>query len=220
MSDKWQEWSNWLQEGHFVSYIRQGVRYYEQVISRDLAHWVYDWPETVTEGQTSGPYTEDKLEITKGYDRRTNTNHIWQLIFGIRGEVYIYVELPSDLHRHGIPKIPKPSSDYRAVSHFEEWFSNFHEPSFLTEHFMMREENSWITFSAYNPSDVDQTEVKLNLFIAKLITERIGTEQGNVLEAKYGKFDDVLQKLSKRTIPVKPLTLQPVRAPAQATTGQ
>jgi len=215
----WKEWSSWLQEGWFVSYEMAGIRYYEHILFRDFGRYVYTWPETVSAGTDSGPYVPDKIEITRGYDPKTNLNRIWQLIFGIKGEVYIYVELPTDIHRHGVPKAPKPSTTLREVSHYEEWMSPFHGPSFITEHIMMRPLTFRIAFSAYNPHDIDVTPY-LNIMIAKLVTERIGTEEAGVLTPAKDRYREVLEKLHKRVIPHRPLTLLPVRAPAEAPAGE
>ena len=216
----WKDWSDgWLREGYFISYLREGVRYYEHVIQRDWAHWEYTWPETISAGSPSGPFVPAQLEVTKGYDPRTNTNRIWQMIFGIKGQVYIYVELPTDVHRHGIPKVPKPSSTMREVSHYEEWMSPFKEPSFITEHFMMRPETFRIAFSAYNPNEID-IRPKLNIFIAKMITERIGHVENGRLVPAQDRFREVLDKLYRRVIPHRPITLMPVRAPAEAPAGE
>ena len=100
---------------------------------------------------------------------------MWQMIFGIKGQIYIYIELPTDLHRHGLAKRAKPSSDLREVSHFEEYMSSFHEPTFLTEHFMMRPETFKIDFSAYNPQSITMRNIRLNIMINKMIPERIGS---------------------------------------------
>lgn len=219
--EDFRNWSEgWLKEGYFISYVRDGVHYFEHIIQRDLAHWEYDWPETVSSESESGPHVPEQLEITKGYDKRTNTNHVWQLIFGIKGEVFIYVELPTDLHRHGIPKVPKPSSTTREVSHFEEWMSGFQEPTFITEHFMMRPETLQIAFSAYNPNAIDLTDVRLNLFIAKMVTERIGTVENGRLIPKADRWRETLDKLYRRVIPHRPITLLPVRMPAEAPAGE
>lgn len=224
----WKQWSDWLREGFFISYWREGIEYYEHIVMRDLAHWEYDWEETIVHGQPSGPFVPATLEITKGYEERTNTNHIWQMIFGIKGQAYIYVELPTDLHRHGIPKAPKPNTTMRRTSHFEEYMSEFHEPTFLTEHFMMRPETFQIEFSAYNPHDIDLTDVTLNIFIAKMVTDRIGTNDYGVLstpkitanESLTAKLErrwrNTLEKLYRREVPCRPITLLPVRAPAEA----
>jgi len=216
----WKEWSSWLVEGYYISYVEDEVRYYEHIIARDLAHYEYRWPETISAGGVSGPYIPDNLEVTRGYDKATNQNRIWQLIFGIKGQAYIYVELPTDIHRHGIPKAPKPTKELREVSHFEEWMSPYREPSFITEHFMKRPNLHRIAFSAYNPQDIDLTEVLLNIFIAKLVLERIGTEQAGVLTPTKDRWRELLEKLYRRVIPHRPITLMPVRAPAEAPAGE
>ncbi len=216
----YQDWSSWLREGYFISYLYEGVRYYENVVQRDLGHWEYDWPETISSESVSGPFVPADLEITRGYDATTNTNRIWQMIFGIKGQSLIYIELPTDIHRHGIPKDPKPSTANRFTSHFEEHMSPFLEPSFITEHFMMRPITQQIAFDAYNPDLTDDPDLRLNILIAKLGTERIGTSQGGVLTPTQSRWVEVLDKLYKRVIPCRPITIMPVRAPAEAPAGQ
>ena len=219
----WKKWSEWLREGYYISYVRNNIRYYEHIVARDLAHYVLKWHEVIDAGDTSGPKVPPDIVMTQGYDTDMNLNRIWQMIFGIKGQAYIYVELPTDTHRHGVPKVPKPRAELREVSHFEEWMSDFHEPTFLTEHIMMKPGYDRINFSAYNPHDID-IRPYLNIFIAKLITERIGREQYGKLATPKGADDEVtarlaarwketLNKLFKRQIPHRPLTLQPVRAP-------
>lgn len=217
----WRDWSQgWIKEGQFISFIREGIRYYEFVVGRDWAHWQYNWPETITTVTLSGPYTPATLEITRGYKASTNLNRVWQLIFGIKGEVLIYVELPTDTHRHGIPKQPKPGTANYYVSHFEEWMSDFQEPTFITEHFMMRPDCPQISFEAYNPNAISMTDVKLNIMINKIITERIGIEANGVLTPSRPRFRETLDKLARRAIPQRPITLLPVTAPAEAPSGE
>lgn len=217
---KWTEWSEWLREGYFISYLMEGIRYYEHIIQRDLGHWEYAWPETVSATTESGPFVPSDLEITRGFDTSTYTNQLWQMIFGLKGQCLIYVELPTDLHRHGIPKVPKPSSAMRYTSHFEEYMSPFYEPSFLTEHFMIRPWNQQIAFSAYNPDSIDDTDLRLNIFLAKLVTERIGEIQAGIQRPSATRWTETLDKLYKRVIPHRPLTILPVRAPAEAPVGE
>jgi hypothetical protein len=210
----WKDWSDgWLREGYFISYTLDNARYYEHVIARDIAHYEYEWHETIPAGKMSGPRVPDYLVPTVGYDKDTNQNQIWQMIFGIKGQVYIYIELPTDIHRHGLPKVPKPTTELPYVSHFEEWMSPYQEPSFITEHFMMKPGFDRIAFSAYNPGEID-IKPWLNIFINKMITERIGTEQNDILTPTSIKWKETLDKLSKRVIPHRPITLMPVRAPA------
>lgn len=219
MSDFRHSWSDWLKEGQYVSYMQDSARIYEHIVMRDLAHYVYTWPELIVPGAVSGPFVPAELEITRGYDARTNTNQIWQLIFGIKGQAYIYIELPTDIHRHGLPKIAKPSSAYRAVSQFEEWMSSFLEPTFITEHFMMRPEAYNIGFDAFNPLTI-AIRPDLRILIAKLGTERIGVEEDGVLTPTSPRWSDTLEQLYKRVKPQRPLSIMGVRAPAEAPAGQ
>lgn len=221
MTINFRDWSDgWLKEGFYLSYIREGIRYYEHILQRDMAHWEYPWPETIVALTDSGPFVPADLEITRGYKAETNLNHIWQLIFGIKGQVYIYVELPTDTHRHGIPKVPKPSTAIRYVSHFEEWMSGFMEPTFITEHFMMRPETYQIALSAYNPNSIAQPSVRLNFFISKMITERIGTATNNALTPAKARFQELLEKLHKQLVPCTPISILPVSMPAEAPAGE
>ena len=214
-------WSDgWLKAGYYISYIRDGVLFYEHIIQRDMAHWVYDWPETITTGVESGPDVPELLEITKGYDQRTNTNQIWQIIFGIKSQIYLYVELPTDLHRHGIPKRPKPGTAQWDVSHFTEEMSQYLTPTFITEHYMMRPDTSQICLSAYNPNTISMTDVKINFFINKMVTNRIGTVTNGIQAPSRPRFRELLDKLYRHVIPCSPITFMPVRAPAEAPGGE
>jgi hypothetical protein len=216
----WKDWSDgWLREGYFISYMQDNVRYYEHVLQCDFGHYVYTWPEVILPLTASGPFVPEELEITRGYDVATNSNQIWQVIFGIKGQVYIYVELPTDIHRHGIPKVPKPGTAKWDVSHFEEWMSPFHEPSFITEHFMIRPLTFRIALSAYNPNMTWQLPV-LNIFLNKIVTERLGYVQDGNMFPTYDRFRETLDKLYRRVIPHRPITLLPVRAPAEAPSGE
>jgi len=218
---KWLDsYGEWIREGYFISFLYDDQTYYEYVMMRDLGHWEYDWPETIAAGATSGPYVPDDLEITRGYDATNNTNQIWQMIFGISGQAYIYIELPTDLHRHGIPKEPKPSSAIREVSHFTELMSPFNEPTFITEHFMMRPVTMQIGFDAYNPNTISMPSLRLNIFLAKLVTERLGYVAAGTLVPMKPRFARILEQLHNHEKPCRPLTLLPVRAPAEAPSGE
>ena len=229
----WRAWSDgWLREGYYLSYQREGTTIYEYVSRRDWAHYVYAWPETVAAGSVSSEKIPDTLELTRGYDETTTLNNIWQIIFGIKGQAYIYVQLPADLKRHGTAKTPWHSSDLREVAHFEEYMSPYHEPSFVTEHFLIRPETYRISLDAYNPQSIDLTDLRLNFIIAKLVTERVGTEEYGELSTPVvkgapekttrlrAKWEDVLSKLYKKQIPCRPITILPVRLPAEAPSGE
>ncbi|MBU1082509.1 MAG: hypothetical protein KKB59_18630 [Spirochaetes bacterium] len=217
----WQEWSKgWLKEGHYISFIVENVQYFEHIIAKDWAHWDYPWHETVTALSVSGPHTPAAFELTRGWDKNTGSNRLWQFIFGIKGQAYIYVELPTDTHRHGIPKAMKPSSDFREVSHFQEYMSPYFEPSFITEHFLMRPVCDRITLEVHNPNSIDLTDLRLNFMINKVVTQRIGTVSNGTLYPTQDRFRDLLGKMYNHQVPVRPITIEPVRAPAEAPAGE
>lgn len=215
--------SPWLKEGYYVSYRKDNVTFYEHIVARDLAH--YELPlGAISPVSEYGPAVPSDLVMTIGYEAETTLNRIWQMIFGIKGQVYIYIELPTDTHRHGLPKKPKPSLALREVSHFEEYMSPFYEPSFLTEHIMMKPGFDRVNISGYNPHSI-AISPELNFFIARCISERVGTErygelrttsipnEPDMTERLRLKWSETLEKLYKRQIPSRPLTLMPVRAP-------
>lgn len=214
--DSVKDWSDgWIKEGYFISYLQDSIWYYEYVIMRDFAHWEYPWFEAIPSYTESGPQVPDLLEITKGYDQNTYENQIWQLIWGMKGQCLLYVELPTDTHRHGIPKQPKPGSFNWRVSHYEEWMSPYDEPTFLTEHFMMRDDLAQINLSAYNDNPQTITPV-LNFFINKLRTQRIGMATCGNQTPTQPCWADTLDKLYRKVIPCRPISLYPVTAPAEA----
>ena len=226
----YKEWSHgWLREGDNIRYTVEGITYYECVTRRDFAHFEWPWgyatgtftPVNIAAAHDSGPYVPDQLEPTQSYDKATGLDQMWQLIFGIKGQVLIYLELPTDIKRHGLPKLTWPNEQIRRIAHFEEYMSPYNEPTFMTEHFMKRAGGtSRVEFSAYNPNAIDMPDVWLNFFIAKLETERYGTqsytEGGVSLQPTKPQYKEILDNLYKRLVPCRPITLMPVRAPAEA----
>ena len=85
---------------------------------------------------------------------------------------------------------------------------------------MMRPDTQQIGFDAYNPDSIADTDLRLNILIAKLGTERIGTSSAGVLTPTQPRWTAILEKLYKRLVPQRPITIMPVRAPAEAPTGQ
>ena len=206
------DWSQWLREGNFYSYREQDVRKYFMVLFREWAHIEYTWEEDIAVNGLSGPVTIADLETTK-------ENQIWQLVFGLLQDVYIYVHIPTDVDRHGVAKRAKQSSAFRVVGHYRMQDSWWDKPSFVTEHFLQKPEVPFIAFSCYNPRDIafqhDYNPVKLNFYLAKCEKEEIGEEVKGELVPTDARWQETLDKLHRRIIPHRPLTLIPVRAPAK-----
>jgi hypothetical protein len=182
------------------------------VLFRDWAHIEYTWEETIAAGGTSGPITIANLETTK-------ENQIWQVIFGLSHDVLIYVHIPTDVDRHGVAKVPKQTATLRQVGHYRMQDSWWDKPSFITEHFLLKPEVPLIAFSAYNPQSIafqeDYNPIKLNIYLAKCEMEQIGEVANGEQQAAAPRYNETLDKLYRRVIPHRPITLVPLRAPAK-----
>ncbi len=212
MSGQIESWADWLKEGFFYSYREQQVRKFFNVMYRDWAHIEYTWPEDIAPGVVSGPIVIDNLETTK-------ENQIWQVIFGISHDVYVYIHAPTDIERHGVAKVPKQTTNLREVGHYRMQDSWWDKPSFITEHFLLKPEIPYVAFSVYNPRNITfktaYNPIKLNFYLCKCEMEQVGEEVKGELQAAESRFTETLDKLYRRVIMHRPLTLIPLRAPAK-----
>lgn len=229
MFDAVQDWTGWIKEGHFLSYKLGFIKKYFYVEAVEFAHIEYEWAEEIDATTASGPYSMNDLEITRLSDPEAKGHYgllgqIWQIIFGIRTQVLIYVQLPTDVERHGVPKRPKATSAFRNVGHYRKWMSPWYAPSFITEHFLIREFSPLISLSAYNPQVIALTP-EINFFIAKLAVEKIGEYNpemsrdtpGWPLKPVKPEYMETLRKLDSKIKPCRPITVLAVKSPATAT---
>lgn len=173
-------WADWIAEGHFISVLSTvdaGARKYFFVKSREFSHYEYEWAQTIGALSFDGPRTINNLENTAKADTQ-----IWQLIFGIDKQVYVYVHVPVDVDRHGVAKVPRQTAAFRTVGHYDGWMSPWMQPSWVTEHFLIRPDTPFIAVSCYNPQAITLTP-RLNFFINKLDLEKLGEEKEGLLIA-------------------------------------
>jgi len=209
VSERWSP--GWLVEGHFISFEDpvERVTRYAFIKRREFADYEYTWPESIAPGETSGPHTIGYLEPT------VNLRQCFQIVFGVKGEAWIYVNLPVDVARHGLPKIPKPTAAVREVAFYTQHMSPFDQPSWVTEHFLIRPITTFIALTAYNPTGIAVTP-RIRFLVNKLELELLGYEKEGELHPAEPRYEEVLDKLHRRVIPHRPLSLMPVRAPAEA----
>jgi len=203
-------WSpGWLSEGHFISYKDERKTRYAVVTRWEFAHIEYTWPELILPTYSSGPYTIEDLEVT------AERTQLYQFIFGILGDVYIYVHLPVEVDRHGLAKRPKATATLREVGHYTQDMSPYERPSWITEHFLIRPIATFVAFSAYNNKTVTQMP-KLNFYVNKCELEYIGYEEDGNLYPSKTIYRETLDKLYRKVIPHRPITIRAVRAPVEA----
>lgn len=207
-----EDWGSWLKEGHFYSIEHERIRTYFSVIERDLARLDYYWEADVLPYSYSGPFTVNDLETTK-------ETQLWQILFSLEPDIYLYTYLPTDVFRHGVARRTAQSTSLREVGHFTHKQSPYRHPSFQTEHFLIKPIQPYIAFGLYNPLTIALYtllhQVKIEFLIAKCEMEIIGTEKDGQLSPADDRFTETLDKLYRRVIPHRPLTLRPVRAPAR-----
>lgn len=203
------EWSSgWIPEGYFVSYMDRGTRRYYFVNRREFSRIEHTFDE-VPATTATGPTTVNDLEITETYTQ------LYQLIFGISHDFYTYVHLPVEEIRHGIAKRPQATAALREVGHFEHWESPWDDPDWCTEHFLQRPLTPFIAFSFYNPQDI-AIKPRLNFFINELELVHIGDETEGKLIPAESYYEDTLNKLYRKVIPHRPITLLAIKARAEA----
>jgi len=197
-------WSDWLKEGYFVSYqstVDAATRKYFFITRREWSHYEYVWPEDVAPGVSSGPFTVADLENTSAPEKQ-----LWQLVFGVNKQVYLYTHVPTDVDRHGVAKKPKQTAALRQVGHYEPGISPWHQPSWLTEHFLIRPDTPFIAVSCFNRAGYAWGDdgygdyraitfhhgvnpIKLNFHLAKLELEKIGEEtEGKLTPSDFPKL--------------------------------
>lgn len=215
-------WSDWIKEGHFLSYVdtvEEGTpEKFVFVNARDFAHyeWEFGFPEvavaerTVASLTVGGPYTVSELKPTR-------ERQIFQIIYGVKPDVYFYQQLPEDMKRHGLPKRAWHSRALREIAHFTMQMSPFHRPSFITEFFLIKNVIDYVDFSVFNPLSITVTP-HMNFYFAKLGVENVGkvtkTDAGVVQQPASDRWTETLDKLYRRLIIYKPITLMPVWAEA------
>ena len=211
-------WSKWLVEGNYFSYYDQVVKKYFFVKRRDFAHYEWEWgfPEVPAEARVvssmtpSGPYICPHVKPTK-------PSQVYQFIWGQKPDVWIYVELPTQTKRHGLPLRRWPNKMLREVAHFTQQMSPYDRPSFITEHFLVPKLCDLAEYTCFNPLDIDVIPY-MNFYVNKINAEHIGDEyvkdETLVLEPAKSYYTEILDRLHRKLVYHRPITLMGVVAPA------
>jgi hypothetical protein len=220
-----EQWASWQKECNFISYLYEGARHYYHILRRDWSHIEVDWPNTVDTLTSDGPHIFNDVQPTEA-------DKPFQVIFGFQPQGMIYVNLPQETMRHGVPRRPTMTAAYRPVAHYRSWETPYYQPSWITEHWLFAKFLPFAGYTYYNTEDIT-LQPTLNFYLGKCELEHIGdvwvteeagrdaqgrqvtTQRYEVQPAESPRFDDLLMKLHQRLIPSRPLTLQPVRSMAR-----
>lgn len=186
------ETGRWHIEGDYLRlYSPETERWsFYYVKQREQALYIHKWSEKISPNTESGP--EDLEDL-----KPLALNRLDQVIFGVKTRCLIYLNLPHETRRWGTDKKPIATSDLREVGYVDETISPYEEPSFLTEFFLQKGgAYEYPQFYAYNPTN-RTLKPTLMFRINKLIVEEITRE----------RYPELYEKLEKRVIPYRPITL-------------
>lgn len=180
--------SRWLLEGHFLQL--EDTFYF--VRQKERARYVYKWEETISSDSESGPYNIEDLKPLA-------TDRLFQGIFGVRSSCLIYLNTPTDKRLWGTDKKPLATSSLREVGFVDKDISPFESPDFETEFWLQKGANfEFPAMYAYNPTNTNlrpQLRFEINMMRIEPVTE-----------------PETLDKLSKKLIPYRPITMGGVPA--------
>lgn len=188
-----EEGSGWLKPGYRIS-IRnvkaeevQEKFYFIKGVARPISKYVYKWSTDIAVNTENGP--ENITDLEPG--RR---DILYQVIFGIKPDVYIYVNLPADTRLGGIAEEASARSGLREIGAITQDDSPWDNPDFCTEMFLQKDTtNEYPHLYAYNPTNRSLRPV-IKFLISRIELEEI-------------KDTDTLDKMRRRQIIYRPIQL-------------
>lgn len=182
------ELGGWLKQGYRIGikYMNTPEKFYF-ITNTKPARYVHKWSKDITLDNVSGPENITKLEPGR-------KEVLYQTIFGIKPNVYIYTNLPADTRLGGIAEEAEARSGFREIGAITQDMSIFDAPDFVTEMFLMKDTTQEYPFLyAYNPTN-RTLRPSLNFLINKCDLEEI-------------KDLSLIERMKRREIMYRPLVL-------------
>ena len=179
----------WLEEGFFIRLAtpEKGIKEFYFVDRTEPARYEYVWGANIATDTEDGPRNVEDLKPLA-------TDRLYQVIFGIKTACYIYLNLPLNARMWGLDKRPIASSSLREVGYRTLEESPFQWPSFVTEFFLQKDGSyDYPGMYAYNPTE-RTLRPRLNFLVNKMVIDKV-TDAA------------VLEKLERKLIPYRPITL-------------
>lgn len=184
----------WLRPGGFIR-VRDptsGARGFFFVEDVFWGRFNYVWSQTVA------PNTLDEQEIIEDL-KPLAVDNLFQVILGIKGAAIIYLDLPTSERLGGTPKVPRATATNRRVGWWDHHISPYVDPSFDTEFFLQKGSNfEEPNFEAYNPTEA-RVKPELRFELNKCVIVPV-------------EDADVVDKLQRKVIHYRPITLGPLPA--------
>jgi len=184
---------DFLKEGYFIKMakVEDAVEQFYFISRASPQKYVYRWQSTSGADAPIDPGIEDgQYNIT---DLKTNNmNYLLEVVFGIKGPAYIYLNLPLETRRFGTDQVPISSSSKRRVGYLTQEDSPWEDPSSVTVHYLMKGGSfEYPALTAYNPHN-KAIVPEIKFLIMACLLEQVSEP-------------DVLDKLSRKLIPYRPI---------------
>lgn len=164
----------------------EGEKFYFVKVSKQ-SKYVHKWSQDVSANNENGPQNIDKLKP----DRK---DVYYQIIFGIRPNAYIYINIPPDTRLGGIAQEAVARTGFRETGAITQEMSPIRRPTFVTEMFLQRDSGfDFPALYAYNPT---------NKAIRPEIEFRV-----NKIEPEPITDPETIDLMKKRRLVYRPVTL-------------
>lgn len=179
----------WFVEGDYLSFDSA----YYMIIAAERSRYTYKWDATITAESLSS--SNDITDLKPQSNER-----LFQVAFGINEGVSAYLKIPADKARFGLDQNPEQSSANREIGDVDFNMSPFEDPSLEDTEFFTQKQGTieyprmWL----YNKTPRILTP-ELRFIVNHLILAR--------LDPSNRKHKDLIDKLNRRILPSRPLTL-------------
>ena len=177
----------WISEGHFLKIYDK----FYYVDAAEVGFYEYTWSKSIDANTLSDP--EDIEDL-----KPISLDRLFQCAFGVEEGVLAYINIPADKARFGTEKKPSQDSNNRRIGWIDYNSSPYEDPSLERTEFFTQKEGSfeYPRITIYNQL---ARRIKPHIFfmINRMKLIQIGEEE-----------KELLQKLHKKLIPSRPLTLE------------
>lgn len=194
---------DFLKPGYFVQIADPdtGVKKFYHVEQAEYSRYVWRWQtsagadDAVTSGAEEGPQNIENL-------KPLSLDHLFEVVFGIKGPAYVYLNLPLETRLWGTSKVPIATSSNRRVGYLTQEDSPWEDPSERSLFYLQKGGSfEYPSFTVYNPINKEVVpEFKFEIAKCRIVP---------VTEP------ETLDKLQKKLIPYRPVHmggLAPVRS--------
>lgn len=169
-----------------VNELGEGEKFYFVKVSK-ISKYAYKWPVDIAVNTEDGPRNIDKLEPGRA-------DVFYQVIFGIKPNAWIYINIPADTRLGGIAEESIARTGFREIGAITQDMSPYKNPDFVTELVLQKDTSyEYPALYGYNPTNLPlRPEIKFLV---------------NKIEPEPITDPETIDLMKKRRIVFRPMTL-------------